>query len=442
LGVLTACSSAVTLGILACCDPGEHASPPEPPTEAVLGAATDGAIQRGDLRLPRSTADGPVRLAVEIQLTTSEMIVDGVKVTDVTGGQVAEEYKRGTMLMPLYDVLQEKADNAKAIAERNPDFEFSGRVLLVCDGRTPWPLMREVLYTAGQAQFGEYCLVTADADAGCLACLDLALPEIRAPRAEEVICGDGEELCLTLVIGARGYWLDGNSELLPGDIGATPSLDEVLQREPTLARDDEGGWPIADLGTMAQTLKAQHPTETRIHVHVDTEMLLDDLVSTLDAARGPGSEARFPDVVLGTAPRFGGESQTDAVAELMRLLAEDGGLADLLDSTPTQITLTVSVAEVTGGLAAADSGLDTLVARKRGQLQACAEQRVKAGAHVSGRLELAIAADADGRVTTVEVVQDDVGDPDLVGCYERRAKRWRLPASDEASTFRLTCTQE
>jgi len=72
---------------------------------------------------------------------------------------VADEYKRGTMISPLYDTLQEKADDAKALAARNPNQPFKGRLLLQCDKDIPFSLLREVMYTAGQAQFGEFKFV-------------------------------------------------------------------------------------------------------------------------------------------------------------------------------------------------------------------------------------------------------------------------------------------
>lgn len=112
-----------------------------------------------DLRLPASSAKKAPEVAVNLVVSKRTISVDGVKVIDVSDMAVAEEYKRGTMITPLYDTLQEKADDAKAIAARNVNQPFTGRMLLQCDEKVPFSLLREVMYTAGQAQFGEFKFV-------------------------------------------------------------------------------------------------------------------------------------------------------------------------------------------------------------------------------------------------------------------------------------------
>ena len=113
-----------------------------------------------DLRLPTSTSKKAPEVAVNVVVSKRTISVDGVKVIDVSDGmEIAEEYKRGTMITPLYDTLQEKADEAKAVAARNPSHPFKGRLLLQCDKDVPFSLLREVMYTAGQAQFGEFKFV-------------------------------------------------------------------------------------------------------------------------------------------------------------------------------------------------------------------------------------------------------------------------------------------
>ena len=39
------------------------------------------------------------------------------------------------------------------------DAQFKGQILLQCDRTLPFSLIREVMYTAGQAQFGEFRFV-------------------------------------------------------------------------------------------------------------------------------------------------------------------------------------------------------------------------------------------------------------------------------------------
>ena len=112
-----------------------------------------------DLRLPVSSASKPPELAVNTVITKSGILVDGVTIVDVAGGSVGDEYKRGTLISPLFDILKEKADEAKAIAESRQTVSFTGRLLLQCDRDIPFSLLREVMYTAGQAQFAEFKFV-------------------------------------------------------------------------------------------------------------------------------------------------------------------------------------------------------------------------------------------------------------------------------------------
>ncbi len=113
----------------------------------------------GDLELPMSSSTKEPEVSVNVVVSRLSISVDGVKVIDVENSEVAEEYKRGPIISPLYDTLQEKADDAKAVAARNPSQPFKGRLLLQCDKSTEFSLLREVMYTAGQAQFGEFKFV-------------------------------------------------------------------------------------------------------------------------------------------------------------------------------------------------------------------------------------------------------------------------------------------
>ena len=125
-----------------------------------------------DLEIPSSSAKKTPEIAVAVIVSKSQIFVDGVPVVSLTmvpdednpGKEllaVPESEKKGQMISPLFDVLEEAAANAKSIAEAsgNPDHEFKGRVLMQCDKTLPFSVIREVMYTAGQAQFGEFKFV-------------------------------------------------------------------------------------------------------------------------------------------------------------------------------------------------------------------------------------------------------------------------------------------
>lgn len=124
-----------------------------------------------DLIVPVSTAIKPPKVAVSVVLSRKDIIVDGAWVMDLERGideatgeeeiKVPDEDKRGQLVSKLYDVLLEKAETAKDLGVRssNADFEFKGEILLQCDKRLPFSVIREVMFTAGQAQFGNFRFV-------------------------------------------------------------------------------------------------------------------------------------------------------------------------------------------------------------------------------------------------------------------------------------------
>jgi len=124
-----------------------------------------------DLILPVSTSLTPPKLAVNVVISQRDILVDGEAVLqleevidEVTGQpkvQIPESAKRGPKIVDLFDKLVSKAETSKGLGDRMGDeqFGFKGQVLLQCDKRLPFSVIREVMYTAGQAQFGEFRFV-------------------------------------------------------------------------------------------------------------------------------------------------------------------------------------------------------------------------------------------------------------------------------------------
>ena len=134
-------------------------------TENVSVAASE------DLQIPVSSAQKTPKLAVNVVLSRKDIVVDGAWVLDLqrsvnegSGGEeiiVPDSEIKGELISKLYDVMQEKAETAKELGARtgNADFEFKGEVLLQVDKRMPFSVVRQVMFTAGQAQFGNFRFV-------------------------------------------------------------------------------------------------------------------------------------------------------------------------------------------------------------------------------------------------------------------------------------------
>jgi biopolymer transport protein ExbD len=118
-----------------------------------------------NLLLPVSSSEKPPELAVNAVISKVAITVDGVDVVMVSGNQVGEQDKRGTLITPLFDALKAAADQAKANAATT-NSKFNGRLLLQCDREIPFSLVREVMYTAGQAQFAEFKFVVYQGGGG------------------------------------------------------------------------------------------------------------------------------------------------------------------------------------------------------------------------------------------------------------------------------------
>ena len=92
-----------------------------------------------DLLIPLSSSMAPPRLAVNLVVTRSAVLVDGVEVLnlervpdDETGEEVVrvpDDEKKGQMVSKLYDRLLEKAEYAEELSNRAgiADSEFKGQ---------------------------------------------------------------------------------------------------------------------------------------------------------------------------------------------------------------------------------------------------------------------------------------------------------------------------
>jgi len=113
------------------------------------------ALPVAGVALPVATTGQPVTDATTIAITADHLIVNDRAVARIERGQVATSAKRdgadGYFITPLHAALVEAA-----AASRRLKHGFDGAVLIVADRNVPFRLLSEVLYTAGQAEFGRF----------------------------------------------------------------------------------------------------------------------------------------------------------------------------------------------------------------------------------------------------------------------------------------------
>ena len=114
------------------------------------------------LILPASSAALQPQPAVNITVTQNAVVIEGDAVATVRQGEVDPATKReganSYHITPVVDTLTKHANRLKKLAAMQGT-TFDGIALVMVDKRTPYRLLTEVLYSAGQAEFNNYRLV-------------------------------------------------------------------------------------------------------------------------------------------------------------------------------------------------------------------------------------------------------------------------------------------
>ncbi len=114
-----------------------------------------------DLSIPASTTQLHPQENITVTLSLKEVAVNDRRVVDVQRGAIPAGAKEGGRadafyVGAVYDALKKEVEKQKYIARYNPNAPFTGRINVVADKSIPYRTLMEVLYTAGQAELGEY----------------------------------------------------------------------------------------------------------------------------------------------------------------------------------------------------------------------------------------------------------------------------------------------
>lgn len=117
-----------------------------------------------DLDIPKSTSLLTPAATVSVTVSKSAIVVDNQPVLVVKDGKVEASQKRGGedayFIIPLNKVLVEAAEKKRRLEAVNPTVKFDGICTIVMDKETPYRLLTEVMYTAGQAEFSNFKFAT------------------------------------------------------------------------------------------------------------------------------------------------------------------------------------------------------------------------------------------------------------------------------------------
>ena len=120
--------------------------------------------QSNQLLIPQSTVNNQPHDNINITVTLAEVSVNDKKAVPITGGMVPAAYREGQdkdnlLIAPLLSALKKEVEKQKYIAKYNTNAPFSGHVNIIADKRLPYQTIIAVLYTAGQAELGQYQLL-------------------------------------------------------------------------------------------------------------------------------------------------------------------------------------------------------------------------------------------------------------------------------------------
>ncbi len=119
----------------------------------------------GDLDLVKSKTVLQPEQTVTITVSKSAILVDNAMALAVKDGKVDGSQKRGGedgyFIIPLNKMLTDAVEKQRRIAAVNPSAGKSlGVATIIMDGDTPFRLLTEVMYTAGQAEFSKFKFLT------------------------------------------------------------------------------------------------------------------------------------------------------------------------------------------------------------------------------------------------------------------------------------------
>jgi biopolymer transport protein ExbD len=113
------------------------------------------------LTIPVSSTQLVPQENISITISMHEVAVNDRKVVPLTAGAIPPAYKEGGKAEAFYVgsvfvALKKEVDKQKYIAQYNRNAPFSGRINIIADRKVTYRTLMEVLYTAGQAELGEY----------------------------------------------------------------------------------------------------------------------------------------------------------------------------------------------------------------------------------------------------------------------------------------------
>jgi biopolymer transport protein ExbD len=108
--------------------------------------------------LPYTSSQKPMAELLSVIVDKSVISVEGKGVASHKNGVIDPVLldQNGFMIKPAFDEFLKHAEKLKYISSINKKVDAEGRVLLEMDKDLPFTLLRQIMYTAGQAGYNEF----------------------------------------------------------------------------------------------------------------------------------------------------------------------------------------------------------------------------------------------------------------------------------------------
>lgn len=109
-----------------------------------------------DLKLVASAALLSPKDAVPVIVDKAGITVDGLQAMKFDKGEIPADQVAGHIIAPLSEALRAQAETQRKLGQLNTDVSFKGELILICDKDLSYKILRDVLMTAGDAEYGNF----------------------------------------------------------------------------------------------------------------------------------------------------------------------------------------------------------------------------------------------------------------------------------------------
>lgn len=127
-----------------------------------FSAATSQSMKvSGFMDFPKSVSDKKPVDVLTVVVDKYNIIVDGRVIAKHNKGVIQEKYLDETKfrINPLYDILVRHSEKTRYIASINKKLKSEGMIVLQMDKDIPFSFLRQIMFTAGQAEYNDFKFV-------------------------------------------------------------------------------------------------------------------------------------------------------------------------------------------------------------------------------------------------------------------------------------------